>query len=192
MSIAEKNRIQAQNRTPKSPEKLLISSGKILIIDQFMLANSQFTLKLGASGSENTKLVANYGGLILSLGEGEFEVHRDPQLGLMAVVAHNPESESEGFELDDLNFEKQETEALGKVYVDTRCIVFSDASLLSDKFNLTEFKKLRDCGKEKEARDFLRSLGAAVRYGFNRYGDELAVGKLKDKAAVILWPDVVD
>ena len=82
--------------------------------------------------------------------------------------------------------------AISQIYVDTRCLVIVDAKLLADKSQLDEYQELRKSSKDKPARDLIRSYGGAVRYGFNRYGDELGVFRFSESNILALWPDIAD
>ena len=168
-------------------ENLVISSGKVLIIDQFMLGNEEFWKPIHDSENTDSQL-KKYGGQIESLPSGTYQVLRDPIRKMMILALEVTEPE-ELFENVLEKLEKVEPEKT--VFIDTRCVVFCDAELLKDQDLIKEYSDLRKSGKDKPARDLLRSKGAAVRYGFNSHGDELAVAKLEEPNVVALWPDVV-
>ena len=173
-------------------EKLAVSSGTVLIIDQFMLANEQFLAShAGASGDGKDQVVRRYGGCLVQLPAGSYCVQRDSQLQLLAVrAADGSESKDNSDDLEGLGdvFDEFGPDAapLCNVLVDTRCLVFADADILADDAVLQEYRELRGKDDFKSARDLLRGSGAAVRYGFNRYGDEL--GLYQREGLVALWP----
>ncbi len=186
-------------------EKLVISSGQLVVIDQFMLANKQFLApleKLRAQGSfpekalpELSELVKKFGGVLIELAPNTYDLLRNPHEAFMIVVAEKL-TEPKKLALLDKVLSLRETPAevppaLGAVFVDTRCLVFIDATLLGDHKLLNDFLNLRRCGEDKQGRDLLRSRGASVRYGFNRRGDELGVFKVENDV-LFLWPDMVD
>lgn len=174
-------------------ERLDISSGQVLVIDQFMLGNEQFLSRvrgknLQDAANEVRAAVQMYGGCVVDLDSGEYEVFRDPEQAVMAIqpVAEEPLS------LEDLLEHKGTVSAADRVFVDTRCVVFVDAGILQDEQRLSTYKSFREQGDEKSARDFIRQNGGAVRYGFNRFGDELGVFRVPNTQVVAFWPDVVD
>ncbi len=201
-------------RAPRTPERtqerLEVSSGKVLIIDQFMLANQQFTSPLaglspedGAAADTLKDAASRYGGCVLNMDPGSYLVLRDPELSVIALSAENGASEAEdteddsGSEEDSFDFAelldaKGNLSALGQVFVDTRCLVIVDAKVATDADAVTRYREFREGGKDKKARDFIRSIGGAVRYGFNRQGDELGVFNVAEKGLIALWPDVID
>lgn len=167
-------------------ENLEISSGKLLIIDQFMLANEQFIKPIVGSSEHILSQALKFGGELEELKPGQYFVLRDPARKMILLTQDKNEPD-ELFEkalgqLEKINPEK-------KVFVDTRCLVFCDANIVNNSDLIEKYSSLRKKGKEKPARDLLRQSGAAVRYGFNSHGDELAVANLGD--AIVLWPDVV-
>lgn len=65
-----------------------------------------------------------------------------------------------------------------------------DRELLDDSELLDKYQHLWFSGQDKACRDLLRDNGGAVRYGFQRFGDELGIYVLPDADVVCLWPDV--
>ncbi len=193
----------------KGLENLEISSGKLVLIDQFMLANEQFLSRLSFQRDDSNELqdlVEKFGGCILSVNPGTYLVYRNP-VETTIVLAHQPALENgdlsltgekgycsvaEEFDFAPILKAKGRNEPLCHVFVDTRCLVFLDTNLLFDQPLLHEYKSLRRQGMDKRARDLLRSKGAAVRYGFNRYGDELGVFFIEQGKLIALWPDIPD
>ena len=55
---------------------------------------------------------------------------------------------------------------------------------------MKKYKQLWFSGQDKACRDLLRDNGGAVRYGFQRYGDELGIYLVPDENLVALWPDI--
>ena len=200
---------------PSKPLEILkINSGKLLVIDQFMLGNPQFLSRLsipksGEAEDEAAKIAwldsiaaqlktsaHDYGGCILQVEKGDWAVFREPmsQLFVLAPVAADAVSRGEEFSFDaNLVTESRGNAApIARVLIDTRCVVFVDAELLSDRAFLEQYCVMRADGDDKGARDLLRKGGAAVRYGFNRDGDELGVFMLDGGRHYAFWPDVVE
>lgn len=192
-------------------EKLEVTSGYVALIDQFMLGNKQFLVKIGRlrrdlDNPEQVEeklreVIETFGGCLVKVETGTHSVYRNPMESLMVVcegLAEKLDAEqeyAEEFEQDiaSLISSKQDSTPVGRVFVDTRCVVFCDVSLFGRAALLDEFRRMRASGNEKDARDLLRNNGAAVRYGFNRYGDELGVFRVTNDSQeyVALWPDVV-
>lgn len=206
MSAPENNSIRGRDSEGRknhhhranSTEQLAISSGKLFVIDQFMLGNKQFTEQLQSENIKSDKLLQNYGGCSLSLTDGDYFLLRDPRIATIVIVS-SKHLDHLGLGIKDVDssdflVEREEIEVKGRVFVDTRCIVFADNSLLTKSDVIADYSKKRESQEDKKARDFLRQNGAAVRYGFNRYGDELAVGTavIDDHEIVLIWPDVTD
>ena len=205
-----------------SRERLVVKSGVLVIIDQFMLANKQFISMVNgadagpAQGNVDASTesplfrrvraaVVAYGGCVLQVEPVQSEVVRDPVRLAMLVCTEGTtdefdgangnvdESASTGGDVFDVYLPRiAEFEVVGRVFVDTRCVAFIDAALLLEPAVTNRFAALRRGGDDKAARDFIRDRGGAVRYGFQRYGDELAVRHLRRENCVLLTPDVVD
>jgi len=177
-------------------ERLEVSSGSILVIDQFMLGNDQFLERLSSDDNiEST--VTDFGGCLVSISPGVYRVHRDPEHCFIVLYRIGDEGVESADDKDEPDFaellsSREQCSAVGQVFVDTRCFVCVDATFLSKKELLEEYRSLRKRRKEKSARDLLREKGATVRYGFRRYGDELGVFKIPDIDGLALWPDVVE
>lgn len=175
---------------PKSQEKLIVSTGSVLCIDQFMLANKQ-CLNALESGDDLAEVVSRYGGVVFSFPNGEYQVFRDSKLQVVAIAqeATVPCNDEDGLGAVIESFGPS-AHSESTVRIDTRCLVISDSSIFSDSKLLTKFGELRRDDKEKEARDLLREHGAAVRYGFNKWGDELALfSRTEPDALAALWPE---
>lgn len=187
------------NRSRRSPtqasesgnkrERIAIESGFLVLIDQFMLANPQFLEKyeelLDADPGEKDQLIKNYGGLVLELDPGTYRIERDPFK--YSIIIH-PERDTP--DLGTLH--EEATESHGHVFVDTRCLAMIDRELLDDGGLLEKYQQLWFGGQDKACRDLLRDNGGAVRYGFNRYGDELGVYQVPEESIICLWPDVAE
>ena len=189
-------------------ERLQVTSGLVVVIDQFMLGNGQFLERVRGLSLEGDQdairtSIEMYGGCLLKLPVGDYEVLRDPEQTIIAVkpmpsegnvaeASEESEAEATGSILEDVMEAKGNLAPSHRVFVDTRCVVFVDAQLLTQSERLSQYRALRERGDEKQARDFIREYGGAVRYGFNRFGDELGVFKLPDEQTVALWPDVVE
>jgi hypothetical protein len=191
-----------RNAAPKQLERLRVSSGLVVVIDHFMLANAQLLNMLPPADNEKDKAewaaaeqveirraVEKYGGTVLNLEAGSWGVLREAgdSLFLLGRFEGNGEMEKEA-----VSEARGNAAPIGRVFIDTRCVVFVDAVLLGNRAVLDEYRRLRQEGQDKAARDLIRENGAAVRYGFNRDGDELGVFKLPEGAGYALWPDVVD
>ncbi len=190
----------------KQLEKLNVSSGRVLIIDQFMLANGQLLDALPAVGAGEDRAAwaaanaaeirasaAKYGGELVEAANGSWGVLRDPGESLFILgrldAGDDPQLEAAREATLDA---RGNASAVGRVFIDTRCVVFVDASILADRDFLAEYRTLRQSRQDKAARDMLRNHGAAVRYGFNREGDELGVFRIAGGEQIALWPDVVE
>ncbi len=185
----------ASNRDPRAAsqsgnqrERIAVESGALVLIDQFMLANPQFHAQLldliddGPEAKDN--VIARYGGTVIDLTPGTYRIERDPYA--FTIVVHQDGSEARSDELVELADKE-----IGHVYVDTRCLAMIDRELLDDTALLEKYQQLWFSGQEKACRDLLRDNGGAVRYGFQRYGDELGVYRVPNDDVVCLWPDVV-
>lgn len=170
-------------------ERIAIESGSLVLIDQFMLANPQFAEKLLEIRDEapeaKDKVIESYGGTVVEISTGTFRIERDPYA--YTIVIHSEDDE----EISDSVIEEAK-DSLGRVFIDTRCLAMFDRELLDDSLMLDKYQELWLDGNEKACRDLLRDNGGAVRYGFQRYGDELGVYKVPNEDIVCLWPDVAE
>jgi hypothetical protein len=166
-------------------ERIAVESGHLVMIDQFMLANQQFISAIqeviDEDPSKKDEIVKRFGGNVTVLEPGTYRIARDPFK--FTIVIH-----PEDTEFDEESLDKESSSLEGKVYVDTRCLAMIDRELLDDSELLVKYQELWFTGQDKACRDLLRDNGGAVRYGFNRHGDELGVHKVDD--CVCLWPDV--
>lgn len=171
-------------------EPMEISGGQVVFIDQFMVENRQFRGELrefrvaGQSRENINQLIADYGGAVVDLEPGRYSVARDPLRRVISVFSSNgssdhrdsPDDSMHGEQvINDLLENKDSLKQAGRVFVDTRCLVCIDLELIEDQNLMSRFAMLRRRGNDKPARDLLREHGAAVRYGFDRYGDQLKV-----------------
>ncbi|RIL09654.1 MAG: hypothetical protein DCC75_06040 [Proteobacteria bacterium] len=160
-----------------------------MFIDQFMLANPQFIDKLAAmidaEPERKDELVKDYGGCVVALQPGTYRIERDPYA--MSIVIH-----PEGQKVQTRDFARDGADQAGHVFVDTRCLAMVDRELLDDSDLLTKYQQLWFSGQDKACRDLLRDNGGAVRYGFQRFGDELGVYTVPDQDVICLWPDVAE
>ena len=170
-------------------ERIAIESGALVFIDQFMLANPQFIEKLVAVMDEGVEakdsLIRDYGGSVVELEPGTYRIDRDPFA--YSIVVH-----PEGSTLDMKSITRDTAENKGHVLVDTRCVAMIDRELLDDTSLLEKYQQLWFSGQDKACRDLIRDNGGAVRYGFNRYGDELGIYRVPEQDVVCLWPDVIE
>lgn len=168
-------------------ERIVIESGFLVLIDQFMLANPQFGERLldliDAEPEAKDQLIELYGGAVVELTPDTYRIERDPYA--FTIVIH---PDGSNIDMSDLpNVADQER---GSVFVDTRCLAMIDRELLDDSSLLEKYQQLWFSGQEKACRDLLRDNGGAVRYGFHRFGDELGVYQIPDEDIVCMWPDV--
>lgn len=173
-----------QRTSSSSKERISLESGYLLLIDQFMPACDLFlkdfeTVRDGTF-DQKVEVIRKYGGEVVSLEPGEFKIARDPYKFYMAIYPEKGDfSESE---LD------KSMKPVGEVLVNTRCLALMDWELLNDTDFLNQYSSLWNSGKDKKCRDLVREAGGAVRYGFNRHGDELGVHLFKEASRVYLWP----
>ncbi|MCB9030678.1 MAG: hypothetical protein H6619_06460 [Deltaproteobacteria bacterium] len=169
-------------------ERISVESGQLVFIDQFMLANPQFVDAVVGSIDEPEKrddIVKQFGGCVVSLEPGTYRIERDPFA--FTIVIH-----PDGEDIDTEEITSKTDNSKGRVFIDTRCLAMIDRELLDDEDLLRRYQDLWFNGEEKECRDLLRDNGGAVRYGFQRYGDELGVYHLDSEDVVCLWPDVAE
>lgn len=166
-------------------ERIAVESGNLVLIDQFMLANPQFIEKMtqnpDADMAERNEYIKKFGGATVALEPGTYRIDRDPFA--YTIVIHPEELE---FDLQELK--QRAGDCLGKVFIDTRCIAMFDRELLDDADLLHKYQDLWFKEEEKACRDLLRDNGGAVRYGFQRYGEELSVHVLTEENIVCVWP----
>lgn len=192
-------RNRRQNRQRRNPrqsaesgnqrERIAVESGYLVLIDQFMLANPQFMEKLltiiDAEPELKDNLVRDFGGSVVQLEPGTYRIERDPYA--YSIVIH-----SEDDEVDPKDAIETAKETHGHVFIDTRCLAMIDRELLDDNSLLERYQQLWFNGQDKACRDLLRDNGGAVRYGFQRYGDELGIYMPPGEQIVCLWPDIAE
>ena len=168
-------------------ERIAVESGHLVFIDQFMLANPQFIDRLltviDASAEEKDKLIQDYGGCVVDVEPGTYRIERDPFA--FSIVVH-----PEGFRAEGESLPELATMSRGHVFVDTRCLAMVDRELLDDSSLLQKYQELWFAGEDKACRDLLRDNGGAVRYGFQREGDELGIYSIPGENVICLWPDL--
>ena len=84
-------------------ERIAVESGSLVFIDQFMLANPQFLNQIREivdqePGSKDA-VVADFGGVVISLEPGTYNIERDPYA--LSIVVHQ-----EGAELDPQSLDR--------------------------------------------------------------------------------------
>ncbi len=186
------NKSSAGAGETSSSEPLDITSGKVAIIDHFMLSNNQFLSLLSGDEAVGIDEALNtYGGCELELTPGHYRVIRNPYL--QAIVICTAEGNSEWYDLSNsecigkIMGRKENMTKVGEAFIDTRCLALFDSDLLGNGELLSQYKALRENGRDKPARDFLRENGAAVRYGFGKLGDELEIHRLNEQI-IAMWP----
>ena len=161
----------------------------MVLIDQFMLANPQFIEKMTKVVDEETTvkndIIREYGGKVISVARGTYRIERDPFA--YTIVVH-----PEGDAVEAAELVKDATSELGELNIDTRCLAMLDRELLDDSALLERYQQLWFGGQDKACRDLLRDNGGAVRYGFRRDGDELAVFQVPGEDVICLWPKNID
>ena len=189
--------VTENTRTNSAIERIRVDSGQILVIDQFMFANRQFDALLALEEAENPpyslgslkSTAKSYGGAVVELEDGEYIVERFVQDSVITIA---PDSIEEGTAIDYVSSNKENFQIVGSVFVDTRCVAILDAEKASSKETLSDYRDKRQKGGDKAGRDFIRKSGGAVRYGFNRLGDELGVFYSAEDNILALWPDVIE
>lgn len=171
-------------------ERISIESGDLVLIDQFMLANPQFIEKITASIDDTPQVKASvineYGGTVINVERGTYRIERDPFT--YTIIVHPEEDDIEG----TAEFVRDATDSVGEINVDTRCLAMLDRELLDDSSLLERYQELWFNGQDKACRDLLRDNGGAVRYGFNRDGDELGIFQIPGESIICLWPKDMD
>lgn len=172
-----------------SRERIAVESGSLLLIDQFMLSNSdliaEYSEIIDEAPETKNALLKKYGGIVVDLEPGTYRIERNPYE--FSIIIH-PEDDS----ISSEELKEEDTENMGLVFVDTRCIAMVDRELLDDTGLLKKYQQLWNSGQDKACRDLLRDNGGAVRYGFSRNNDELQVRKIDDRNIIGLWPDVAE
>lgn len=168
-------------------ERIAIESGALVLIDQFMLANPQLIDRLKATFDDGPEaknaIIEEFGGVVVEVTPGTYRIERDPFA--FSIIVH-PEGEAP----ETAELQKNAGGSLGHVFVDTRCLAMIDRELLDDSALLEKYQQLWFGGQDKACRDLLRDNGGAVRYGFDRHGDQLGVYLSVEDDIVALWPDV--
>jgi len=166
-------------------ERISVESGFLVLIDQFMLANPQFIERLVAvidsEPQVKDQIIQDFGGVVVEVEPGTYRIERNPYAP--SIVVH-PEQDRPDLE----TLKDTATAGKGEVFVDTRCLAMVDRELLDDSSLLEKYQQLWFSGQEKACRDLIRDNGGAVRYGFQRYGDELVVFVDPEMDVVCLWP----
>lgn len=166
-------------------ERIAVESGQLVFIDQFMLANPQFIQKIkevvDQDSSCKDQIVCDFGGAVVPMEPGTYKIERDPFA--LSILIHK-----EGVDFDAEALESPEQNKLGEVLVDTRCVAMIDRELLDDTVLLEKYQQLWFAGQDKACRDLIRDNGGAVRYGFQRLGDELEIFSRDQGNVICLLP----
>lgn len=154
-------------------ERITVESGYLVLIDQFMLANPQFTEKLSEliddEPEAKDELIRKFGGDVVEIEPGTYKVDRNPYS--MTIFIH-----PEGFKVDRrASQDNDPKDAKGTIFVDTRCLAMIDRELLDDIRLIEKYQQWWFGDQNKACRDLLRDNGGAVRYGFSKEHDELNI-----------------
>lgn len=167
-------------------ERVAVESGFLVVIDQFMLANPQLISALSetvdAGPEKKDEIISRFGGCTVEVAPGTYRIERDPFA--LSIIIHQ---EGETVRIEDVTSKTAEKQ--GELFVDTRCLAMIDRELLDDTALLEKYQQLWFSGQDKACRDLIRDNGGAVRYGFQRTGDELIVSRLAGENVVCLWPE---
>ncbi len=167
-------------------ERVAVESGFLVVIDQFMLANPQLISSLSetvdAGPEKKDGIIATFGGCTVEVAPGTYRIERDPFA--LSIIIHQ---EGEPVRIEDVT--SKTAEKKGELFVDTRCLAMIDRELLDDTALLEKYQQLWFSGQDKACRDLIRDNGGAVRYGFQRTGDELIVSRIAGENVVCLWPE---
>jgi hypothetical protein len=183
-------------------ERISVESGNLVLIDQFMLANPQFMQGLSTildeGADKKDAMIRDFGGEVVQVAPGTYRIDRDPfQSSIVIHPEKRGEQPTEGDEMDErdaqpeapvVSADSANDKNVGKVYVDTRCIAMIDRELLDDSSLLEKYHQLWFSGRDKACRDLIRDNGGAVRYGFQRYGDELDIKMNQEGDTLRLTP----
>lgn len=157
-------------------ERVSLESGRLVLLDQFMLANSRFyeSIKKCVDNDEeiDDEIIYRYGGIILDVPNGIYRLERDPIREFICVF---PEESKKNIE---------DEEKVGKVYLNTRCLALFDKEILDDLALLKRYREIWIQGDDKGCRDLLRDNGGAVRYGFSKISDDFIVSMKGGKVIV--------
>lgn len=185
-------------------ERIAVTSGLVVAIDQFMPANEQFLgmLPFDQAGDEEKlrAAVTRYGGTVFQVAPGNYSVYRDPREQIM--VLHPRSSAPQAAPAEDGAGAPQQNPPIvekvlssrasfhqvGSVSVDTRCLVLIDRDLVLNRELVGQYRSMWMSGGSKQARDLLRERGAAVRYGFSQQSDTLGVFVSDELAVAAIWP----
>lgn len=149
-------------------ERLEVTSGEVIIADQFILANP---LLRDLNAEQFRSRLSKFGAAAVSLENGTYSVLRNPYDKKVLVAPLGSSS-------DDFSFVAEDFSPVGEVEVDTRCLIIFDGALLNDTEFFSEYRKSWSEGVDgqKNCRDLIRTRGGAVRYGFSRQFEKLSVG----------------
>jgi hypothetical protein len=160
-------------------ERLDVTSGKVLAIDHCQLANRALLDQLKETSNKESVL-KRYGAATFDLPLGGYGIYRDADNAAMVIYpvsekvsGEDDQGEPNGISVTSLV--SGSSRELARVILDTRAVVYIDASILEDSETLNTYVSEWQNGEQKRARDFLRERGGAVRYGFRRNVDELKI-----------------
>jgi hypothetical protein len=166
-------------------ERITVESGQMVLIDQFMLANPEFTKEINrvidGSQEEKNAVIKEFGGYLIELKPGVYRIDRNPYN--MTIFVH---LDTIPFKRDDYKID--EAESIGNVYIDTRCVAMIDRELLDDLGLLEKYQQLWFEEQTKACRDLLRDNGCAVRYGFSKSNDDLSIKLFNNTNVICLVP----
>lgn len=178
--------------TPQSStERVEVTSGIVVCMDQFMLSNPDFVNALPKDFNpqspnfveEVNNACNKFGGVAVKMNPGVFTVFREPYEGLLSLFS---EYSKDDINLDVLDELRDNGESIGDLTIDTRRIGVCDVSLCYKDRLMEECRKLRRDKDSKGSRDLLRESGASIRYSFDKRPGERLVVFFDKKKEILL------
>ena len=174
--------MEHQVETPQtSTERVEVTSGVVVCMDQFMLSNPDFVNALPKDFNPQSSTFVEdvnqackkFGGVAVKMNPGVFTVFREPYEGVLSLFSEYSKDDITLDVLDDL---RDSEDSIGELVIDTRRIGVCDVSLCYKDRLMEECRKLRRENDSKGSRDLLRESGASIRYSFDkRPGEKLLV-----------------
>lgn len=181
-------RTEAYSPSGNDAERLMVNSGAIVAVDQYMLTQDRFLSQLPTGFSEALEATRQHGGELIELPAGEYNVHRDANQQIVLIY---PRGNANGVTAPELLDEEELITAfkrIGTVFIETRCLVLLDVGSLIEGELSKEYRTIWGSKEQKRARDLVRENGGAVRYGFSPMSDLLGVFRHRSGDVLALWP----